>query len=182
MVMPQDDKYSTTRNEIRDQLAYSLGVRVAEEIVFHDPTTGASNDIEKATSIARKMVTEYGMTMDVGPVKLGSSSGEVFMGRDMGHGREFSERVAERVDVQVRDLIEQAHNEAYEVINANRAVLDKLALELLEKETLDHLELAEIFKDVKRLPPRPQWLSSEQRPVSHQPPVEVPKRVHPEGI
>ena len=174
MVLPLDDKYSITRNELQDQLAYAMGGRVAEEIVFHDPTTGASNDIEKATSIARKMVTEYGMTMDVGPVKLGSSSGEVFMGRDMGHGRDFSERVAERVDAQVRALIEQAHNEAYEVINANRDVLDRLALELLEKETLDHLELAEIFKDVKRLPPRPQWLSSEQRPVSQRPPVDVP--------
>jgi cell division protease FtsH len=176
MVLPLDDKYSVTRNELQDQLAYAMGGRVAEEIVFHDPTTGASNDIEKATSIARKMVTEYGMTNDVGPVKLGSSSGEVFMGRDMGHGRDFSERVAERVDAQVRALIEQAHNEAYEVLNANRDILDKLALELLEKETLDHLELAEIFKDVKRLPPRAQWLSSEQRPVSTLPPVEVPKR------
>ncbi|MEJ1154419.1 ATP-dependent zinc metalloprotease FtsH [Microbacterium marmarense] len=176
MVLPLEDKYSVTRNELQDQLAYAMGGRVAEEVVFHDPTTGASNDIEKATSIARKMVTEYGMTGDVGPVKLGSSSGEVFMGRDMGHGRDFSERIAERVDDQVRALIEQAHNEAYEVINDNREVLDKLALELLEKETLDHLELAEIFKDVKRLPPRPQWLSSEQRPVSQHPPVDVPAR------
>jgi len=182
MVLPLDDKYSITRNELQDQLAYAMGGRVAEEIVFHDPTTGASNDIEKATNIARKMVTEYGMTGDIGPVKLGQSSGEVFMGRDMGHGREFSERVAERVDVQVRDLIEQAHNEAYEVINANRGILDKLALELLEKETLDHLELAEIFKDVKRLPPRPQWLSSEQRPVSELPPVEVPQRRDDAGL
>ncbi|TQJ30643.1 ATP-dependent zinc metalloprotease FtsH [Microbacterium sp. SLBN-146] len=182
MVLPLDDKYSITRNELQDQLAYAMGGRVAEEIVFHDPTTGASNDIEKATGIARKMVTEYGMTMDVGPVKLGQSSGEVFMGRDMGHGREYSERVAERVDQQVRGLIEQAHNEAYEVINANRDVLDKLALELLEKETLDHLELAEIFKDVKRLPPRPQWLSSEQRPVSELPPVAVPQRREEAGL
>lgn len=182
MVLPLDDKYSVTRNELQDQLTYAMGGRVAEEIVFHDPTTGASNDIEKATSIARKMVTEYGMTGDIGPVKLGQSSGEVFMGRDMGHGREFSERIAERVDTQVRDLIEQAHNEAYEVINANRDVLDKLALELLEKETLDHLELAEIFKDVKRLPPRPQWLSSEQRPPSTLPPIDVPKRRDEAGL
>ncbi|GAA5033867.1 ATP-dependent zinc metalloprotease FtsH [Microbacterium fluvii] len=179
MVLPVDDKYSVTRNELQDQLTYAMGGRVAEEIVFHDPTTGASNDIEKATGIARKMVTEYGMTTDVGPVKLGQSSGEVFMGRDMGHGREYSETVAERVDVQVRQLIEQAHNEAYEVINANRDVLDKLALALLEKETLDHLELAELFKDVKRLPPRPQWLSSDDRPVSLQPPVEVPRQPAP---
>jgi cell division protease FtsH len=182
MVLPLDDKYSVTRNELQDQLTYAMGGRVAEEIVFHDPTTGASNDIEKATSIARKMVTEYGMTNEVGPVKLGQASGEVFMGRDMGHGREFSEKIAERIDNQVRALIEQAHNEAYQVINENRDVLDRLALELLEKETLDHLELAEIFKDVKRLPPRPQWLSSDQRPVSQRPPVEVPRRAQPAGI
>ena len=104
------------------------------------------------------------------------------MGRDMGHGREFSETMAERVDAQVRSLIEQAHNEAYEVINANRDVLDKLALELLEKETLDHLQLEDIFRDVKKLPPRPQWLSSENRPVSPLPPVAVPRQRLPEGI
>ncbi|MEV8274159.1 ATP-dependent zinc metalloprotease FtsH [Microbacterium sp. NPDC077184] len=182
MVLPLDDKYSVTRNELQDQLAYAMGGRVAEEIVFHDPTTGASNDIEKATSIARKMVTEYGMTTDVGPVKLGQSSGEVFMGRDMGHGRDFSERIAERVDAQVRALIEQAHDEAYRVINANRHVLDRLALALLERETLDHLELAEIFTDVQKLTPRPQWLSSNDRPVSQQPPVEVPKRAVPVDV
>jgi cell division protease FtsH len=182
MVLPVDDKYSVTRNELQDQLAYAMGGRVAEEIVFHDPTTGASNDIEKATSIARKMVTEYGMTTDVGPVKLGSSSGEVFMGRDMGHGRDFSERIAERVDAQVRGLIEQAHNEAYQVINDNRDILDRLALALLEKETLDHLELAEIFRDIKRLPPRPQWLSSSDRPVSPLPPVKVPVRAEAAGV
>ena len=182
MVLPLDDKYSVTRNELQDQLTYAMGGRVAEEIVFHDPTTGASNDIEKATSIARKMVTEYGMTGDIGPVKLGQSSGEVFMGRDMGHGRDYSERLAERVDSQVRELIEQAHNEAYQVINDNREVLDRLALALLEKETLDHIELAEIFKDIKKLPPRPQWLSSEQRPVSTLPPVEVPRRRDEAGL
>ena len=176
MVLPLEDKYSVTRNELLDQLAYAMGGRVAEEIVFHDPTTGASNDIEKATSIARKMVTEYGMTMDVGPIKFGQSSGEVFMGRDMGHGREYSETVAERIDAQVRDLIEQAHNEAYEVITANRDVLDKLALALLEEETLDHLQLAEIFTDIRKLPPREQWLSSSERPISKLPPVNVPQR------
>jgi len=182
MVMPLEDKYSITRNELQDQLAWAMGGRVAEEVIFHDPTTGASNDIEKATNIARKMVTEYGMTTDVGPVKLGQSSGEVFMGRDMGHGRDFSERIAERVDQQVRELIEQAHNEAYEVINANRDILDRLATALLEKETLDHIEIAEIFTDVRKLPPRPQWLSSQERPVSMLPPVEVPRTQDEAGL
>ena len=153
-----------------------MGGRVAEEIVFHDPTTGASNDIEKATSIARKMVLEYGMTTQVGPVKLGSEGGEPFAGRDMGRGREYSERVAERVDAEVRALIEQAHNEAYEVISANRDILDRLALSLLEEETLDHNQIAEIFTEVKKLPERPLWLSSEDRPVSERPPIEVPKK------
>jgi cell division protease FtsH len=165
MVMPVNDKYSVTRNELLDQLAYAMGGRVAEELVFHDPTTGASNDIEKATGIARKMVTEYGMTTDVGAVKLGQSSGEMFLGRDMGHQRDYSEEIAQRVDAQVRELIEAAHDEAWQVITTNRAVLDRLAAELMEKETLDHNQLAEIFKDVKKLPPRPVWLSSKKRPV-----------------
>jgi len=176
MVLPLDDKYSVTRNELQDQLTYAMGGRVAEEIVFHDPTTGASNDIEKATSIARKMVIEYGMTTELGPVKLGTEGGEPFAGRDMGRGREYSETIAERVDTQVRALIEQAHNEAYQVISANRDILDALARELLEKETLDHNQIAEIFTEIRKLPERPQWLSSEDRPVSLLPPIEMPQR------
>ncbi len=176
MVLPLEDRYSVTRNELLDQLAYAMGGRVAEEIVFHDPTTGASNDIEKATAIARKMVTEYGMSADVGAIKLGQGSGEVFMGRDMGHGRDYSENVAEMVDTAVREIIEQAHDEAWKVLNMNRGILDTLATELLEKETLDHNQLAEIFANVKKLPERPQWLSSIDRPVSKQPPVALPNK------
>ena len=176
MVMPLDDKYSVTRNELLDQLTYAMGGRVAEELVFHDPTTGASNDIEKATSIARRMVTEYGMSEHVGAVKLGQASGEVFLGRDMGHQRDYSDSIAEMVDTQVRNLIDRAHTEAWKVLNQNRAILDRLATELLEKETLDHHQLAEIFSDVKKLPKRPQWLSSAKRPVSNAGPVDVPKR------
>src|SRR5690554_7193606 len=99
MVMPTEDKYSTTRNELLDQLAYAMGGRVAEEVVFHDPTTGASNDIEKATAIARKMVTQFGMSASIGAVKLGQDSGEVFLGRDVGHGRDYSEQLADRKSV-----------------------------------------------------------------------------------
>jgi cell division protease FtsH len=175
MVMPLEDKYSITRNELLDQLTYAMGGRVAEEIVFHDPTTGASNDIEKATSIARKMVTEYGMSADVGAVKLGQSSGEMFLGRDMGHQRDYSEQIAERVDAEVRLLIEAAHDEAWQVLNENRAILDRLAAELLEKETLDHNQIAEIFEHITKLPERPQWLSSDKRPISNQPPIDYPR-------
>ncbi|GAA1787725.1 ATP-dependent zinc metalloprotease FtsH [Agromyces lapidis] len=174
MVMPLEDKYSVTRNELLDQLTYAMGGRVAEEIVFHDPSTGASNDIEKATSTARKMVTEYGMSANVGAVKLGQSQGEVFLGRDMGHQRDYSEEIAERVDLEVRTLIEQAHDEAWQVLNDNRDILDRLAAELLENETLDHHQIAEIFKDVRKLPERPLWLSSDKRPVSDIPPISFP--------
>ena len=174
MVMPVDDKYSTTRNELLDQLAYALGGRVAEEIIFHDPTTGAANDIEKATSMARKMVTEYGMSERVGAVKLGQSQGEVFLGRDMGHQRDYSEEVASVVDEEVRRFIESAHDEAWHVINDNRAILDTLVLELLEKETLGQAEVAAIFTGLVKRPLREQWLSSEHRTVSDQPPVLTP--------
>ncbi|HEY8912777.1 ATP-dependent zinc metalloprotease FtsH [Lacisediminihabitans sp.] len=176
MVLPLEDRYSVSRNELLDQLAYAMGGRVAEEVVFHDPTTGASNDIEKATSTARKMVTEFGMSASIGSVKLGSGSGEMFLGRDMGSQRDYSERLSEQVDAEVRALIEKAHDEAWEVLNENRDILDRLATALLEKESLDHNELAEIFKDVKKMPERPQWLSSDKRPVSNQPPVLVPQK------
>jgi cell division protease FtsH len=175
MVLPLEDKYSITRNELLDQLTYAMGGRVAEELVFHDPTTGASNDIEKATGTARKMVTEFGMSNKVGSVKLGQGSGEQFMGRDMGQ-RDYSETIAETVDAEVRVLLEQAHDEAWAVINDNRDILDHLAAELLEKETLDHDELAVIFKDVKKLPERPQWLSSDKRPVSDRPAIPMPTK------
>ena len=174
MVMPVDDKYSTTRNEILDQLAYALGGRVAEEIIFHDPTTGAANDIEKATSLARKMVTEFGMSERVGAIKLGQSQGEVFLGRDMGHQRDYSESVAAVVDEEVRKLIEAAHDEAWHVINDNRELLDRLVLDLLEKETLNQAELAALFTDVVKRPERPTWLSSENRLLSDVPPVLTP--------
>ncbi|MGC0141379.1 MULTISPECIES: ATP-dependent zinc metalloprotease FtsH [unclassified Pseudactinotalea] len=177
MVMPAEDKYSTTRNELLDQLAYAMGGRVAEEIVFHDPTTGASNDIEKATATARRMVKEFGMSERVGAIKLGSASGEVFLGRDMGHEREYSEDVAGRVDAEVRRLIESAHDEAWEILTGYRHVLDELALELLERETLNQQELAEIFAAVTKRDPRPVWLSSQQRTISDKPPVRSSREI-----
>ncbi|MCU1637390.1 MAG: cell division protein FtsH [Microbacteriaceae bacterium] len=176
MVMPVEDRYSVSRNELLDQLAYAMGGRVAEEIVFHDPTTGASNDIEKATSTARKMVTEFGMSSSIGSVKLGAGSGDMFLGRDMGSQRDYSERLSEQVDKEVRELIENAHDEAWSVLNENRDILDRLAAELLEKETLDQTQLAEIFAGVRKLPERPQWLSSNKRPVSDRPPILMPER------
>ena len=174
MVLPLDDKYSTSRNEILDQLAYALGGRVAEEIIFHDPTTGAANDIEKATGLARKMVTEFGMSERVGAIKLGQAGGEVFLGRDMGHQRDYSEEVAAMVDEEVRRLIDSAHDEAWHAINDNRDVLDQLVLELLEHETLNAANLARVFEQIRKRPERPTWFSSELRVHSELPPVLTP--------
>jgi cell division protease FtsH len=174
MVLPEEDKYSTTRNEMLDQLTYMLGGRAAEELVFHDPTTGAANDIDKATNVARRMVTQYGMTERLGAIKFGSDRGEPFLGRDMGHERDYSESVAALVDEEVRKLIETAHQEAFDVLVDNRAVLDHLVTELLEKETLDKEAVARIFEPVRKRAPRPAWTGSSTRRPSDIPPVTVP--------
>jgi cell division protease FtsH len=177
MVLPDDDKYSTTRNQLLDQLAYSLGGRAAEELIFHDPSTGASNDIEKATALARAMVTQYGMTEAIGAIKLGSDASEPFMGRDYGHQRDYSESVAAKVDAEMRKLIENAHQEAFDILVENRATLDAMVLELLEKETLNKEAIAAIFAKVNSWPRRPSWTGSSTRIPSQQPPVAVPERL-----
>lgn len=172
MVLPDQEKYSTTRNEMLDQLAYMLGGRAAEEMVFHDPTTGASNDIEKATTVARAMVTQYGMTERLGAIRYGQEQNEVFLGRDMGHVRDYSEEIAAAIDEEVRALIEQAHQEAYEVLFDNRDILDRLVVELLEKETLDKEQVADIFSDIRRRDVRPAWTGSARRRPHERGPVD----------
>ncbi len=176
MVLPDEDKYSTTRNEMLDQLAYMLGGRAAEEIVFHDPTTGAANDIEKATSVARAMVTQYGMTERIGAIKLGSEGAEPFLGRDMGHQRDYSEEVAGIVDEEVKRLIETAHDEAWQILVENREILDDMVLELLEKETLDKAQVAEIFTHIRKRPARPAWTGSAKR-TPQAGPIMTPKEL-----
>lgn len=177
MVLPDEDKYSTTRNEMLDQLAYMLGGRAAEELVFHDPTTGAANDIEKATNLARAMVTQYGMTERLGAIKFGGDNSEPFLGREMAHQRDYSEEVAALVDEEVKKLIETAHNEAWEILVENRDVLDNLVLQLLERETLGKEEIAEIFAPIVKRPPRPAWTGSSRRTPSTRPPVLSPKEL-----
>ncbi|MCX4664653.1 ATP-dependent zinc metalloprotease FtsH [Streptomyces sp. SID4919] len=177
MVLPEEDKYSTTRNEMLDQLAYMLGGRAAEELVFHDPTTGAANDIEKATTTARAMVTQYGMTERLGAIKFGGDNTEPFLGREMGHQRDYSEEVAALVDEEVKKLIENAHNEAWEILVENRDVLDSLVLQLLERETLGKEEIAEIFTHIIKRPARPAWTGSSRRTPSTRPPVLSPKEL-----
>jgi cell division protease FtsH len=177
MVLPDEDRYSTTRNQLLDQLAYSLGGRAAEELIFHDPSTGASNDIEKATALARAMVTQYGMTEAIGAIKLGTDASEPFMGRDYGHQRDYSENVAAVVDAEIRKLIETAHQEAYDILEANRTILDEMVIKLLEIETLNKEEIAQIFAKVRSWPNRPAWTGSETRTPSATPPVDIPERI-----
>ncbi len=177
MVLPDEDKYSQTRSEMLDKLAYMLGGRAAEEMVFHDPTTGAGNDIEKATSMARAMVTQYGMTERLGAIKLGDSGGEPFLGRDMGHQRDYSEDVAAIVDEETKKFLATAHQEAYDILEENRDVLDALVLELLDKETLDKAQVAKVFEALRLRPVRPAWTGSPDRNPSQIPPVEIPQEI-----
>jgi cell division protease FtsH len=175
MVLPDEDKYSQTRSEMLDKLAYMLGGRAAEEMVFHDPTTGAGNDIDKATALARAMVTQYGMTERLGAIKLGEAQGEPFLGRDMGHTRNYSEDVAAIVDEETKKFLQTAHQEAFDILEENRDVLDALVRALMEHETLDKAEVAEIFEPLRRRPVRPAWTGSPEREPSQIPPIEVPK-------
>jgi cell division protease FtsH len=175
MVLPLEDRYSVTRNQLLDQIAYAMGGRVAEEVVFGDPTTGASNDFEKATSIAKAMVMQYGMSSLVGSVAYGTA-GEVFIGRDMASTKEYSDVTAENIDKEIRSILDAAHDEAYKAINLNRKVLDTMAKELMEKETLNAEEIAVIFKSVKKLPKRAQWLSKKSRPKPKQGPIAIPTK------
>ncbi|MDQ4090838.1 MAG: ATP-dependent metallopeptidase FtsH/Yme1/Tma family protein, partial [Actinomycetota bacterium] len=155
LALPTEDKYLTSRSALRDQLAMLLGGRTAEELIFEDPTTGASNDIERATQIARAMVTEYGMSDEIGPQQLGQKNGEVFLGREIGHQPNYSDQVAANIDAEVRRLIDEAHAEAAEIIIQYRNVLDRLADALIEKETLDTPEVMAILGDVPKRPRRP---------------------------
>jgi len=150
MALPVEDKYYVRRSELIDQLAMLLGGRTAEELIFIDPTTGASNDIEKATSIARKMVMEYGMSDKLGPLQYGKPDAEVFLGRDYSKNQDMSDEVAAAVDEEVRFLITQAHDEARAILATHEDALHRIADALLETETVDAKAVAELFYDVPK--------------------------------
>ena len=173
-VMPTSDRYSQSRNQLLDQMAYAMGGRTAEEIVFHDPTTGASNDIEKATKIARTMITQYGFSAKLGAIKWSDDEDQ---GGDLGSlaPHNYSNRTAEAIDEEVLKLVETAHTEAWNIINENRDILDELVRQLLVKETLNEKELAAIFAPIRKAPIREVWLSDDRRPDSDLPPVEIPE-------
>jgi cell division protease FtsH len=151
-----------------------MGGRAAEELVFREPTTGASSDIDQATKIARAMVTEYGMSAKLGAVKYGTEHGDPFLGRSMGTQADYSHEVAREIDEEVRKLIETAHTEAWDILTEYRDVLDILAGELLEKETLHRAELAAIFADVKKRPRLTMFDDFGGRVPSDKPPIKTP--------
>src|ERR1700756_2729118 len=174
LAVPEDDKELHTRSELIARLVMALGGRAAEELVFHEPTTGAVSDIEQATKIARAMVTEFGMSSKLGAVKYGSEHGDPFLGRTMGNQADYSHEVARDIDDEVRKLIETAHTEAWEILTEYRDILDTLAGELLEKETLHRAELEGIFADVQKRPRLTLFDDFGGRVPSDKPPIKTP--------
>src|SRR4051794_25924254 len=152
-----------------------MGGRAAEGMVFHDPTTGAGNGIEKATAVARAGVTQWGMTDRLGAIKLGESNGEPFLGRDFGHTKNYSEDVAAIIDEETKKLLANAHQEAFDILEENRDVLDSLVLELMDRETLDKQQVAKVFEPLRRRPERPAWTGSPDPKPSPLPAPGVPQ-------
>jgi cell division protease FtsH len=146
-------------------------------LIFHEPTSGAANDIEKATQIARGMVTEYGMSERLGARKFGTGDSEPFLGREMSHGRDYSEEIASAIDEEIKRLIESAHDEAWEVLVEYRDVLDNLVLQLLEHETLSRKQVLEVFAPVEKRPFRGTYTGYGKRLPSDRPPVMSPKEL-----
>jgi cell division protease FtsH len=173
LVVPEDDKQMMTRSEMIARLVFALGGRSAEELVFHEPTTGASSDIEQATKIARAMVTEYGMSARLGAVKYGQEQGDPFLGRSAGRQPDYSLEVAHEIDEEVRALIEAAHTEAWEILNTYRDVLDELVVELLERETLQRKDLERVFSRVEKRPRITAFNDFGGRTPSDKPPIKT---------
>jgi cell division protease FtsH len=154
LTLPMEDKFLVTRQELIDELAMLLGGRVAEELEFGDITTGAQNDLDRATKISRQMVTEYGMSDKLGPLTLGTKQGEVFLGRDFASQPDYSDQVAYEIDSEIRELIDQAHDEALEILTENRIKLAILADALVEKETIEKDELVKLLDGLVKRPQR----------------------------
>lgn len=147
--LPTQDRYLISKLELMDRLAVLLGGRVAEDIIFKDVTTGAQNDLERATKIARQMITEYGMSEALGPVTLGRKEHEIFLGRDISQERDYSEEIANKIDKEVREIVESAYSKAKDILTKNKSKLKKIARNLIERETLEGKELDDLLNGVK---------------------------------
>ena len=149
--LPDSEKYLTSKAELKDRLAMLMGGRVAEELIFADPTTGASNDIEKATEIARRMVMEFGMSEKLGPMLYGKGTNEVFLGRDYGRQQDYSDEVASSIDEEVKSLLSDAHIIAGKILGKFKKQMEEMVKVLMEKETIDREEVARIFNKIKKV-------------------------------
>ena len=174
LVVPEDDKELMTRSEMIARLVFALGGRAAEELVFHEPTTGAVSDIQQATKIAKAMVTEYGMSARLGAVRYGQDHGDPFLGRTMGHAQDYSLEVAREIDEEVRALVEAAHTEAWEILSHYREVLDVMVAELVEKETLQRKDLERLLTKVTKRPRITAFNDFGGRTPSDKPPIKTP--------
>jgi cell division protease FtsH len=142
---PDEDRHSVTKEELLAQISMALGGRIAEEIKFHDVTTGASNDFEKATELARRMVTQYGMSDSLGPIQYGRGNHQVFLGRDFGEDRNYSEEIASKIDAEVRRIIDECYANARELLERNWDKVDRMVAALLEHETVEGDEVKAIL-------------------------------------
>ena len=149
--LPDSEKYLSSKAELKDRLAMLMGGRVAEELIFKDPTTGASNDIEKATDIARRMVMEFGMSDKLGPMVFGKGSNEVFLGRDYGRQQDYSDEVASSIDGEVKILLNDAHAVAGKILKKFRKQMDAMVEALIEQETINREEVSKLFKSIKKV-------------------------------
>ncbi|MBI3919989.1 MAG: hypothetical protein HY318_01125, partial [Armatimonadetes bacterium] len=151
MQVPVEDHYITSKSELCDDMAILLGGRVAEEIVFNEVTTGAENDLERVTEIARRMICEFGMSDSLGPVTLGRRHGPVFLGRDLVEDRNYSEEIASAIDKEVRSMVDRCYEKSRQLLTSNRHKLDAVVTALLRKETIDGAELDRIIADPDRI-------------------------------
>ncbi len=147
MSLPEEDRYMMSTNQLMSQLSMMLGGRAAERVTFDDVTTGASNDLERVTQLAREMVTKYGMSEKLGPLSLGSAQQQVFMGRDLGSGPEYSDEIAFQIDKEIRRLVDESYDTAEELLTRNKALLEKLSTDLIEYETVDRDHLKRLINE-----------------------------------
>jgi cell division protease FtsH len=187
--LPEDDRHSRTREELLAEITMAMGGRLAEEIKFGDVTTGASNDFEKATELARRMVTQYGMS-ELGPIQFGRGAHQVFLGRDFGDERNYSEEVASKIDAEVRKIIESCYDNGKQLLNDNWDKVERMVASLLEYETVDAEEVQAIldgraFDRERGIEATPAPETQSDRPVAEEPkraekPSRLPPKISPE--
>jgi cell division protease FtsH len=162
MTMPEEDRYSMTREQILAQIKHAMGGRAAEDLVFGQLTTGASNDLKQATEHARRMVCQYGMSDAIGPISLGDDGGDVFLGRDFMARKEYSEKKSQEVDEEISRILSENYDAAKQLLTDHRDVLDRVSEALLERETLDGAEL-QLLAEGQPLPPLPSPVPPKQQ-------------------